>query len=93
MKIAAMTFRLYAPWVHTLKEKRMIVQSLIARLQNHFHISVSEISEQDVHQFIQIGAAAIIPYNAMADRLMHEVSIFIEQNTDAELIDSVLEMR
>ena len=93
MKIAAMTFRLYAPWVHTLKEKRMIVQSLIARLQNHFHISVSEIAEQDVHQFIQIGAAAIIPYNAMADRLMHEVLIFIEQNTDAELIDSVLEMR
>ncbi len=28
MRIAAMTFRLHAPWVHSLKEKRMIVKSL-----------------------------------------------------------------
>lgn len=32
MMIAAMTFRLHAPWVHSLKEKRMIVKSLVARL-------------------------------------------------------------
>ena len=29
MNIAAMTFRLHAPWVHSLKEKRMIVNSLV----------------------------------------------------------------
>ena len=43
MKIAAMTFRLHAPWVHSLKEKRMIVKSLIAKLQNRYHVSVAEI--------------------------------------------------
>ena len=32
MNIAAITFRLHAPWVHSLKEKRMIVKSLTARL-------------------------------------------------------------
>ena len=32
MIIAAMTFRLHAPWVHSLKEKRMVVKSLIAQL-------------------------------------------------------------
>ena len=36
MKIAAMTFRLRASWVHSLKEKRMIVNSLTAKLQNRF---------------------------------------------------------
>ena len=30
MIIAAMAFRLYAPWVHNLKEKRMIVKSIIS---------------------------------------------------------------
>ena len=59
MNIAAMTFRLHAPWVHSLKEKRMIVNSLVSRLQNHFHISVAEIDEQDTHQIIVIGIAAI----------------------------------
>ena len=93
MKISAMTFRLYAPWVHSLKEKRMIVQSLIAKLQNQYHVSAAEIAEQDAHQFIQIGVAAIVPYDAMADRLMSGIERFIEQNTEAEIIDSVKEIR
>ena len=32
MEAEAMPFRLQAPWVHSLKEKRMTVQSLIAKL-------------------------------------------------------------
>ncbi|WP_296957228.1 DUF503 domain-containing protein [uncultured Dialister sp.] len=75
MKIAAMTFKLYAPWVHSLKEKRMIVKSLIAKLQNRFHVSVAEIDEQDTHQIIVIGVAAIVPHNAMAESLMDEISV------------------
>ena len=58
-----MTFRLRASWVHSLKEKRMIVKSLIAKLQNRFHVSAAEIDEQDTHQIIVIGVAAIVPHN------------------------------
>ncbi len=47
MRIAAMTFRLRAPWVHSLKEKRMIAKSLIARLQNKFHIFAVEIVDEE----------------------------------------------
>ena len=47
-----MTFRLRAEWVHSLKEKRMIVKSLIARLQNKYHVSAAEVDEQDTHQII-----------------------------------------
>lgn len=93
MQIAAMTFRLYAPWVHSLKEKRMVIKSLITRLQNRFHVSASELSEQDTHQIIVIGVSAIVPFNAMADNLMDEISRFIEANTDAELLDETREMR
>ena len=93
MKIAAVTYRLYAPQVHSLKEKRMIVKSLTAGLRNKFHVSSAEIAEQDVHQIIVIGAACIVPHNAMADSLMDEMSDFIEQNTDAELLDELREIR
>ena len=93
MKILALTFRLYAPWVHSLKEKRMIVKSLLAKLQNRFRVSAAEIDEQDAHQFIVIGAAAIVPYNAFADNLMREITIFIEENTEAEIIESFHEIR
>ena len=93
MKVAVMSFRLFAPWVHSLKEKRMVVKSLVARLQNRFHVSAAEIEEQDTHQIIVIGVAAVVPHNAMADSLMDEISQFIEESTEAEVLDEVREIR
>lgn len=88
-----MTFRLHAPWVHSLKEKRMIVKSLVARLQNRFHVSAAETGEQDTHQIIEIDIAAIVPHNALADSVMEEISRFVEENTEAEIIDEMREIR
>ena len=51
MIIAAMTIRLRAPWVHSLKEKRMIVKSIVAQLQNRFHVSAAEIDAQRASPF------------------------------------------
>ena len=93
MIIAAVTFRLYAPWVHSLKEKRMVVKSLVAQLRNRFHVSAAETDEQDTHQIIVIGAAAIVPHQAMADRLMDEISAFVETGTEAEILDEQREIR
>ena len=93
MIIATMTFRLHASWVHSLKEKRIAVKSLVAKIQNRFHASAAEIDEQDAHQFIVIGTAAIVPHNAFADSLMREISMFIEENTEAEIIESFHEIR
>ena len=93
MNIAVLTFRLHAPWVHSLKEKRMIVKSLIAKLQNKFHVSAAEVDEQDTHQIIVIGVAAIVPHNAAADSLMEKISQFVEENTEAEIIDEERELR
>ena len=93
MIIAAVTFRLHAPWVHSLKEKRMVVKSLVTQLQNRFHVSAAEIDEQDTHQFIVIGIAAIVPHNAMADSLMEEISLFVEENCEAEILEETREIR
>ena len=93
MNIAVMTFRLYASWVCSLKEKRMIVKSLTAQLQNRYHVSAAEIDEQDTHRIIVIGVAAIVPHSAMADSLMEEISLFVEQNCEAEILEETREIR
>ena len=93
MIIAAMTFRLHAPWVHSLKEKRMVVKSLIAQLQNKFHVSAAEIDKQDTHQIIVIGVAVIVPNNSLADSLMDEISQFAETATDAQILEETREIR
>ena len=71
----------------------MIVKSLISKLQNRYHVSAAEIDEQDVHQIIVIGVAAVVPHNAMADSLMEKMSLFVEENTEAEIIDEEREIR
>lgn len=79
--------------MHSLKEKRMIVKSLIAKLQNRYHVSAAEIDEQDIHQIIVLGVAAIVPNHALADSLMDDISQFIEAATDAEVLEEVREIR
>lgn len=93
MEIATVTFRLHAPWVQSLKEKRMIVKSIIAKIENQFRVSVAEIGGQDIHQFIVIGVASIVPNQAYADSMMDEISKFLEEITDAEILDETREMR
>ena len=88
-----MTFRLHAPWVHSLKEKRMVVKSLITQLQNRFHVSAAELDEQDIHQIIVIGVAAIVPHNAIADSLMEKISQFVESASEAEVWEEMREIR
>ena len=92
MRIATIVFRLRAPWVHSLKEKRMIVKSLVAKLRNRYNVSAAEIDEQDTHQIIVIGVAAIVPHNAFADSMMEDISQFVEENTEAEIIDEEREI-
>ena len=93
MIIAVITFRLHAPWVHSLKEKRMVVKSIVAKLQSRFHVSAAEVGEQDTHQIVVIGVAAIVPHNAMADSLMDEISSFVEESAEAEILDEAREIR
>ena len=93
MRIAAMTFRLHAPWVHSLKEKRMVVKSLITQLQNRFHVSAAELDEQDAHQILVIGVAALVPHNAIADSLMEKISQFVESASEAEIWEETREIR
>lgn len=87
MNILVMKITLRASWVHSLKEKRMIVKSIVQKLKNKFNISVAEIESQDIHNKIVIGVAGICENSAQADSTMEHIITFIECNTDAEIID------
>jgi len=86
MKILVIQVTLRAEWVHSLKEKRMVIKSLIQKLSNKFNISVSEVDKQDIHQILVIGIAGICASSAQADSTMENIIRFIENNTDAEII-------
>ena len=71
----------------------MVVKSLITQLQNRFRVSAAELDEQDTHQIIVIGVAAIVPHNAIADILMEKISQFVERASEAEVWEETREIR
>ncbi len=72
--------------------KRMVVKSLMAKLRNKFNVAVAEVGEQDIHQTIVIGVVAIVAHNAQADSVMEEIREFVEESTEAEILDIEREM-
>ena len=87
MIILFMKVTLRASWVHSLKEKRMVVKSIVQKLKNKFNISVAEVENQDIHNTIIIGIAGICANSSQSDSTMESIITFIENNTDAEIID------
>ena len=93
MKVAIMELRLYAPWVHSLKEKRMAVKSLLGKIRSRYVVSAAETDEQDIHQTIVIGVAAIVAHAAQADSMMDDILAFVENSTEAEIVSVEREIR
>lgn len=93
MKVLTLEIKLDGSWIQTLKEKRMVVKSLLGKLSNQFKISVAEIDAQDVHKTIVIGVAAIVENNKKADQMEEAIIDFIEMNTEAVIVDIISEIR
>ena len=93
LKVAVIELRLYAPWVHTLKEKRMVVKSLLGKIRSRYAVSAAETEEQDIHQTIVIGVAAIVAHAAQADGLMDDILALVENSTEAEIVSVEREIR
>ena len=93
LNIAVMEIRLYAPWVHSLKEKRMVVKSLLGKIRSRYAVSAAETAEQDIHQTVVIGVASIAAHAAQADSMMEDILTFVEENTEAEIVSVEREMR
>ena len=87
MVIAYAVFDLHLPGCRSLKEKRMIVRSLKARLRNEFEISAAEVGGQDLLERAEIGVAVIGPDQVPLDQLLQNVLTFVEENLDGELLN------
>lgn len=53
------TMELHLPYVSSLKEKRKIIQAIMARIRKRFNVSMSEVDHHDLWQRSSIGFAAV----------------------------------
>ncbi len=87
MVLAYAVFDLHLPGCRGLKEKRMIVRSLKARIRNQFEVSAAEVGSQDLLQRAELGVAAVGPDQQPLDALLQNILTFVEQNLEGELLD------
>lgn len=85
MLVGVMTLELYLPWVHSLKEKRKEMTSLIRRIQHKFSLSVAESDYQSLHQRGEISIAFLTNHPNQGDSIMDHVLNYIESNTQGSV--------
>ena len=85
------TVKLYAPWIHSLKEKRQAVKSIIEKQRNKYNVSVIESDAQDIHQTIILSIAFLAGNSALSHSISEKICAFIEANTDAEMMEVKVE--
>ena len=92
MIIGSCKVYLEAEWVFSLKDKRMIVKSLVEKIRHKFNVSVAEVENNDIHKSIVIGIACVTNETSHADSIINNVINFIENNTDAVIVDVITEI-
>jgi uncharacterized protein YlxP (DUF503 family) len=84
--VGRITLRL--PASHSLKDKRQVVKSVLARLQNQFNVSAAEVDENETWQLAVIGICCVSNNAAHAGRVLDEVISYVERSRpDTEIVE------
>ncbi|HHY51966.1 MAG TPA: DUF503 domain-containing protein [Clostridiales bacterium] len=87
MLVGTLKLTFHLPWANSLKDKRMVVKSICAKLHSKFCVSVAEIDSQDVHRTAVIGVAFVASSTSQIDSVLDHLLIWLENNCPAELVD------
>jgi uncharacterized protein YlxP (DUF503 family) len=91
--IGACTLELHIPGNGSLKGKRRIIKSLMARLRREFNVSVAEVDAQDVWQLAIIGVVCVSNDRDYVHSLLTRVVHWIEESRlDCQLVDYQIEI-
>lgn len=88
MNVGVCKINLRIPENETLKGKRMIVQSIIARVRDKFHVSIAEVENGDKWQIATIGICCVSNDGRHTNEVMSRIVDFIVSSRfDVEVLD------
>jgi uncharacterized protein len=79
MIIGVCEISLHLPDSHTLKEKRQIIKSVIARVQNTFEVAIAEVEDNDLWQVATLGVSCVSNNKQHAGDVLERVRRYIEE--------------
>lgn len=72
----------------SLKEKRMVVKSVVERVRGRFNASVAEVSDLDEWDLATIGVVCVSNHSRHADAELQTIARQVEEwRLDAEVLD------
>jgi uncharacterized protein YlxP (DUF503 family) len=89
MVIGVCEITLHLPECHSLKEKRQVIKSLMARVRNSFEIAIAEVGEQDLWQIAKLGVSCVSNSNQHANEVLGRVQRYIEETRPDLIISNV----
>ena len=93
MKIGVCVVKLRFPGNGSLKGKRRILKSLLARASNKFNISIAEVEDQELWQVSTVGFSCVGNEAFFVNQVLTTVVSFLERSReDAELLDYEIEI-
>ncbi|MEN9934902.1 MAG: hypothetical protein RLZZ387_1481 [Chloroflexota bacterium] len=93
MFVGSCMITLHLPGVRSLKEKRSIVKSLLARMRNKFNVSAAEVASQDAHGRAVLGVACVSASGDYAQGLLEELVRWVEEERpDLTILDVDIEL-
>ena len=92
MRVGVCTAYLLIPESQSLKDKRRVVESLLAKLGNRFNIAVSEIGDLDTPKRSVIGIVSISNDSRHLNQMLSKVVGFIEKMNLAILVDYEIDL-
>jgi uncharacterized protein YlxP (DUF503 family) len=92
MTIGILKLVLFIPDSNSLKEKRMVLHSLKARLRNNFNVAVTQIGDEDKWQKTTTAIVGIERDRKNMSAILSDIINFIERFDSVTLIDYEMEM-
>lgn len=76
----------------SLKDKRMVLHSLKAKLRNNFNVAITQIDDEDKWQRATLAIVGIEKNNRAISRILSGVINFLDNFDKARLIDYNIEL-
>jgi uncharacterized protein len=70
---------LHLPDSQSLKDKRQIIKSVMARVRNRFEVAIAEVEEQERWQIAVLGVSCVSNSRLHAEEILERVRRFIEE--------------
>ena len=79
---------MFLPDSQSLKAKRQIARSVVARIRNQFNVTVAEADDNDLWQRLTLGVCCLSNDTKHANEILSNVVTYVEKSRDdLELID------